>query len=166
MGREHSNTFNQGTDGELIECVEKSGFCDNILFHSASASPGFAGRTPSAHSSPALAKAAFPGNLGAPGGTQGGSRVEATACWAHPPRLPCSLASSTWSLSQQSQRRPGSPRGARPSPKSSGQKACEVSSAAHAWSLAEREWSSSVAWSLAHCRVHRPSRPPLRFLQR
>lgn len=31
-GREHSNTFNQGTDGELIECVEKSGFCDNILF--------------------------------------------------------------------------------------------------------------------------------------
>lgn len=45
MGRECSDTFNQGTDGELIECVEKSGFCDNILFpHSASASLDFSNK--------------------------------------------------------------------------------------------------------------------------
>lgn len=64
MGRERGNTFNQGADGELIECVEKSGFCDNILFpHSASAPPGFSIRTPGASSSPALSKDVFPGNL-------------------------------------------------------------------------------------------------------
>lgn len=64
MGRERGNTFNQGADGELIECVEKSGFCDNILFpHSASAPPGFSVRTPGASSSPALSKDVFPGNL-------------------------------------------------------------------------------------------------------
>lgn len=69
MGRECGNTFNQGADGELIECVEKSGFCDNILFpYSASAPPGFSIRAPNANSSPALSKDVFPGNLGrAPG---------------------------------------------------------------------------------------------------
>lgn len=67
MGRERGNTFNQGADGELIECVEKSGFCDNILFpHSASAHPGFSIRTPSANSSPALSKDVF--SLGTPVG--------------------------------------------------------------------------------------------------
>lgn len=60
MGWERGNTFNQGADGELIECVEKSGFCDNILFpHSASAPPGFSIRTPSANSSPALSRDGF-----------------------------------------------------------------------------------------------------------
>lgn len=72
MGRERGNTFNQGADGELIECVEKSGFCDNILFpHSASAPPGFSIRTPGASSCPALSKDVFPGNLRrAPGDTK------------------------------------------------------------------------------------------------
>lgn len=57
VGRERGNTFNQGADGRLIECVEKSGSCDNILFpHSASAHPGFCIRALSTNSSPALSK--------------------------------------------------------------------------------------------------------------
>lgn len=60
VGRELSNTFNQGTDGELIECVEKSGFCDNILFPTQPPHPmASPARTPSANSSPAFFQRCF-----------------------------------------------------------------------------------------------------------
>lgn len=67
VGRELSNTFNQGTDGELIECVEKSGFCDNILFSTQPPQPmASPARTPSANASPAFFQRCFSRKLRAP----------------------------------------------------------------------------------------------------
>lgn len=67
VGRELSNTFNQGTDGELIECVGKSGFCDNILFPTQPPHPmASPARTPSANSSPAFFQRCFSRKLSAP----------------------------------------------------------------------------------------------------
>ena len=67
MGRERGNTFNQGTDGELIECVEKSGFCDHIAFPPLSLrSPRLLQREHPAPLQPCPFTRCFPRNLRAP----------------------------------------------------------------------------------------------------
>lgn len=152
MGREYSNTFNQETDGELIECVEKSGFCDNVLFpHSASAARSFSSKN-SRHQ---LQPCPFPRCLSRePQGPWRGACCEwgGGCCLSGPslpsgspvPRPPPRLPHCPSSPLQPEPAEAGKPTSRRPSAESSARKPSEMLSGPDSRELAERKWSSSV----------------------